>query len=112
MMKLDIDKLTFKNVRFLISLDKPYWIRIGNKGLNLRKDCHQCSQNEDCYNCWVYTQFDDKNRLKINITQKYNNLPNNVLWDVKRGMKKLSEWVRIETAQDADRFLRKFTGFY
>ena len=112
MMKLDFDKLTYENVRFLLALQKPYELRAGFHGLNLRKDCQGCTEDgNNCYDCWVY-QFDDKNRLKINKTQKYNNLPNNVLWDIKRGQKKPREWVRIETGMEADRFLRKLTGFY
>lgn len=112
MLKLDLDKIDKKTVWFLLSLQKPYWVRIGNRGINLRKDCQGCPQTNDCYECWVYTQHDDKNRLKINITQKYKSLPNNVLWDIKRGKPKPYDWVCIDTEQEADRFLRWFTGFY
>ena len=112
-MKLDFDRITKRVSNFLISCPKPFEVRMGFHGFNFRKDCGQgCTQMQDCYNCWAIVGFDDKNRLKINITQKYNNLPNNVLWDVKRGKAKPGEWKRIETAQDADRFLRQFTGFW
>lgn len=111
-MKLDLDKIDKKTVWFLLSLQKPYWVRIGNKGINLRKDCLGCSRTNDCYSCWVYIQFDDKNRLKINIAQKEKNLPHNVLWDVKRGKIKIHEWKYIDSELEADRFLRWFTGYY
>ena len=118
-MKLDFDKITKRVSNFILSLPLPYEVRTGFHGFNLRKGCPGCTaqpqgthKNEDkCFSCWIY-QFDDPNRLKINITQKYNNLPNNVLWDVKRGIAKEEPWIRIETPQEADRFLRQFTGFW
>jgi hypothetical protein len=115
MMKIDIDKLTFRNVRFLLALEKPYELRAGFKGLNLRKDCPGCSEmndNHSCYGCWVYTQFDDRNRLKLNRQQEYRGLSHNILWDIKRGEKKPGEWTMIRTTQEADRYLRQFTGFW
>lgn len=112
MIKLDFDRVTKRVSNFLLSCPKPFEVRQGNHGFHFRKDCLQgCNKEQNCYDCWVYG-FDDKNRLKINITQKNNNLPNNVLWDIKRGKKKPGEWERIETTQEADRFLRKFTGFW
>lgn len=115
MMKLDIDWMSKRTSRFLISLEKPYEIRRGNKGVNVRKDCSGCARtwtNQSCYDCWLYVIFDDKNRLKLNRQQEFRGLSHNILWDIKKGVKKPGEWERIETEQDIDRFLRQFTGYY
>lgn len=117
-MKLDFDRIRKKDTNFILSLPLPFEVRIGFHGFNVRKDCTGCTAEPQgthksehrCYYCWIY-QFDDPNRLKINRTQFSHNLPNNVLWDVKRGEEK-EKWERIETSQQADRFLRKFTGFW
>ena len=111
-MKIDIDKMTRRAVQFLIALQKPFEIRAGFHGVNVRSACPGCSQRQECYDCWMIVLHDDKNRLKINRTQKLHNLPHNVLWDIKRGQKKPDTWHWIETEQDIDRFLRQFTGYY
>lgn len=114
MMKLDIDYVTQKVSRFLISFPKPYDVRTspGGTGLHIRKDCRQgCTQFNDCYACWVYQSMDDKKRLWLDISQKKHGLIHNILNDKKNG-KSAGPWIRIETSQQADRFLRKFTGFW
>ncbi len=111
MLKLDFDKINRKVVRFLLqSYLMPYEVRVGFKGINLRKLCG-CSGRENCYDCWLYLK-DDRNRLKLNRQQEYRGLSHNILWDIKKGKAKPGTWVRIETEQDADLFLRQFTGFY
>jgi hypothetical protein len=112
MLKLDFDRITKKNVRLLLSdFFFPYEIREGNKGVNVRKECQGCIRTNECYVCWLYTQFDDRNRLKLNIQQKNNNLSHNILWDIKKGKKKPGEWVYISNSIEADIFLRRFTGY-
>lgn len=115
MLKLDIDWMSKRTSRFLISLPKPYEVRRGNKGINLRKDCSGCDiarVQGSCYDCWLYAIFDDQNRLKLNRQQEYRGLSHNIMWDIKKGKEKPDVWHLIETEQDADRFLRAFTGFY
>lgn len=112
MMKIDIDRMTKRNIRFIISLRKPYEIRAGNKGVNIRSDCPGCTNSESCYNCWIYSVFDDQNRLKLNRQQEFRGLSHNILWDIKKGKAKPGEWVTIESERDADRYLRQFTGLY
>lgn len=111
-MKLDFDRITKRVSNFLLSMEKPFEVRVGFHGFNFRKDCGPgCNMGDNCYDCWAVIGMDDRNRLKINREQKINNLPHNVLWDIKRGKVK-GEWTTIETAQQADRFLRQFTGYY
>ena len=116
MLKLDLDRITKKNVRLLLSdFFFPYEIRQGNKGVNVRKDCQGCPRmgnNLSCYDCWIYTQFDDRNRLKLNRQQEFKKLSHNILWDIKKGLKKPGDWVYISNSIEADIYLRKFTGFY
>ncbi len=120
MMRIDIDWMSKRTSRFLISLQKPYWIRKGNKGVNIKKeDCPGCSQmpqdersQTSCYDCWLYVIFDDRNRLKLNRQQEYCGLSHNILWDVKKGKSKPGEWTYIESEQDIDKYLRQFTGYY
>lgn len=113
MLKLDFDRVNKKVVRFLLqSFLFPYELRIGFKGLNFRRDCLiSCSGRENCYETWCYV-LDDRNRIKLNRQQELKGLSHNILWDIKRGKKKPGEWTWIETSQEADRFLRKFTGFW
>jgi len=112
MMKIDLDWMSKRTSRFLIALKKPYEIRRGNKGVNIRSDCPGCPRTQDCYDCHIYVIYDDRNRLKLNRQQKYRGLSHNILWDIKRGQKKPDTWHWIETEQDIDRFLRQFTGFW
>ena len=116
MLKIDIDWMSKRTTRFLISLPKPYWIRKGNKGVNIKKeDCSGCPRTRDnlsCYDCWLYVIYDDQNRLKLNRQQEYRGLSHNILWDVKAGKPKPGQWEYIQTEQDIDKFLRYFTGYY
>ena len=112
MLKLDIDWMSKRTSRFLIALEKPYEIRRGNKGVNIRKDCVGCTNAGSCYDCWLYTIYDDRNRLKLNRQQEFQGLSHNILWDIKKGKEKPDTWHWIESEQDADKFLRYFTGYY
>lgn len=112
MLKLDIDYVTKKVTNFLLSLQKPYEIRLspGKHGIHVRSDCPGCPRTGDCYSCYLFMQ-DDRKRLELNRSQKQRGLCHNILNDYKNG-KKAGTWQTIETEQDADRFLRCFTGFY
>lgn len=113
MLKLDIDDVSKKTTRFLISLKKPYEIRISpsGHGLHVRSDCPGCSRIGVCYDCWVFLQVDDRKRLYLNRSQKQRGLCHNILNDWKNG-RSAGKWQKIETDQQIDRFLRQFTGFY
>ena len=111
MLKLDLDRINKWTVKFLLqSFLMPYEVRTGFKGINFRKVC-DCSDKTNCYDCWLYLK-DDPNRLKLNRQQEYRRLSHNILWSIKKGKVKPGTWERIETEQDADRFLRRFTGYY
>jgi hypothetical protein len=101
---------------FLISFPKPYEIRASpsGKGLHLRSKCTGCprtNERKDCYLCWVYQQFDDQKRLKLDILQRNYGLCHNILNDVKNG-RQAGKWIQIKDCQQLDIFLRQFTGFY
>lgn len=107
MMKLDIDRLTKKVVRFILTIPFPYKIRIsaGGKGCHIVKDCEGCTQGVKCFDCWVKCQYDDKKRLKHDFIQYKNSIINNVLWRSKRGMV-AGDWIIINSLKDIDNFLR------
>lgn len=112
MLKLDFDRVNKKVVKFLLqSYIMPYWIREGNKGLNFKRECPEdCSGRENCYETVCYL-LDDRNRLKLNRQQFERGLSHNILWDIKKGKKKPGEWIYILNSIEADRELRKYTGF-
>lgn len=114
-LKLDMDNIVRRKraVWFLLSMQKPYKIRVssGGNGVHVRSDCPGCPRTQDCYTCWLYAIHDDKKRLNLNLSRNKAGLTHNLLWDLKKG-KKAGEWQYIESVQDIDLFLRQFTGFY
>lgn len=112
MLKLDIDRVTKKITRFLICFKKPYFIRVSpsGKGLHMRSDCPGCPRTGDCTECWLML-YDDQRRRRLSFLNRKYGLSHNILNDFKNG-RPAGNWIKIETEQDADRFLRYFTGYY
>ena len=76
----------------------------------MRSGCPGCARTHDCYDCHIYTLWDDRKRLELNRSQKWHGLVHNVLNDYEAG-KKAGKWMTIRDEQDIDVFLRQLTGF-
>ncbi len=76
--------------------------------MHIVKDC--CCESKRCYDCWLYIQFDDGNRLRCNVVREQAGLSHDVLWDKKHG-RASRDWVSIGDEHDIEMFLRRIKAY-
>ena len=114
MMCLDYDSATRRGLHTLMmlhNLPKPYRARVsaGGRGLHIERDCKNC--DNDCYDCPLYTLYDDQRRLKMNRARKDAGLSHNLLFDVKNGHS-VGSWVNVRNSSDVENILREFAHYW
>lgn len=114
MMRLDYDSATRRGLHTLMMLYNmpyPYRVRLssGGRGLHIERDCKNCEN--DCYDCPLYTLYDDQRRLKMNRARKVAGLSHNLLFDAKNG-RYVGEWIHIKSSNDIENILRLFSYYW